>query len=103
MKRNKESFDLVYQILREDAGTRENDMYLYIEYVNRKSNKKITEDLLKNPEEYGIVPYKTIERLRRKLQEIDRVKGDYAIQSTKQIQEIRKKLEKEYKEIFGNK
>lgn len=48
MKRNKENFDLVYQILREDAGTRENDMYLYIVYVNRKSNKKITEDLLKN-------------------------------------------------------
>lgn len=103
MKRNKENFDLVYQILREDAGTRENDMYLYIEYVNRKSNKRITEDFLKNPEEYGIAPYKTIERLRRKLQEIDRVKGDYAIQSTKQIQDIRKKLEKEYKEIFGNK
>ena len=102
MKRNKENFDLVYQILREDAGTRENDMYLYIEYVNRKSNKKITEDLLKNPEEYGIAPYKTIERLRRKLQEIDRVKGDYAIQSTKQIQEIRKKLEKEYKKKFGH-
>lgn len=30
MKRNKENFDLVYQILREDAGTRENDMYLHI-------------------------------------------------------------------------
>lgn len=103
MKRNKENFDLVYQILRENEGTRENDMYLYIEYVNRKSNKKITEDLLKNPEEHGIAPYKTIERLRRKLQEIDRVKGDYLIQSTKQIQDIRKKLEKEYKEIFGNK
>ena len=74
-------------------------MSLYIEYLKEK-NIEPDNDVLINPESYNLLSFKTVERTRRKLQEIDRETGEYAIQSTRQMQMIRKQLEKEYKETF---
>lgn len=90
---------LIRSILIKDQMTRENDMYLYLEYLKEK-NVELDNDVLINPERYKVANFKTIERMRRKLQEEDRETGEYAIQSTKQMQKIRKQLEKEYKETF---
>lgn len=90
---------LIRNILLKYPITRENDMSLYIEYL-KENNVEPVNDVLINPERYNLLSFKTIERTRRKLQEIDRDTGEYAIQSTKQMQMIRKQLEKEYKETF---
>ena len=90
---------LIRSILFNNQMTRENDMYLYLEYLKEK-NVEPDNDVLINPELYNLLSFKTVERTRRKLQEIDRDTGEYAIQSTRQMQMIRKKLEKEYKETF---
>lgn len=89
----------IRSILLKDPTTRENDMYLYIEYLKEK-NVKPDNDVFINPESHNVLSFKTVERMRRKLQEEDRETGEYAIQSTKQMQKIRKQLEKEYKETF---
>lgn len=90
---------LIRSILLNNQMTRENDMSLYLEYLKEK-NVEPDNDVLINPESYNVLSFKTVERTRRKLQEIDRDTGEYAIQSTKQMQMIRKQLEKEYKETF---
>lgn len=90
---------LIRNILLKYPITRENDMSLYLEYLKEK-NVKLDNDVLINPERYKVANFKTVERTRRKLQEIDRDTGEYAIQSTRQMQMIRKQLEKEYKETF---
>ena len=90
---------LIRSILLNNQMTRENDMSLYLEYLKEK-NVEPDNDVLINPESYNVLSFKTVERTRRKLQEIDRDTGEYAIQSTRQMQMIRKQLEKEYKETF---
>ena len=90
---------LIRNILLKYPITRENDMSLYIEYL-KENNVEPDNDVLINPESYNVLSFKTVERTRRKLQEIDRDTGEYAIQSTRQMQMIRKQLEKEYKENF---
>lgn len=90
---------LIRSILLNNQMTRENDMSLYLEYLKEK-NIEPDNDVLINPESYNVLSFKTVERTRRKLQEIDRDTGEYAIQSTRQMQMIRKQLEKEYKETF---
>lgn len=90
---------LIRSILFNNQMTRENDMYLYLEYLKEK-NVEPDNDVLINPELHNVLSFKTVERTRRKLQEIDRDTGEYAIQSTRQMQMIRKQLEKEYKENF---
>lgn len=94
-----ENINLIRAIMLGRPETRENDMNLYIEYLKEKKVEP-SKDVLINPERYKVANFKTIERTRRKLQEIDRDTGEYAIQSTKQMQKIRKQLEKEYKETF---
>ena len=89
----------IYELLLTDPNTREDDMYLYFEYV-RKNKITPTEDVMLHPHKYNLVTYKTIERSRRKLQEIDRKSKDYKIQSTKQMEVVRRKLELEYKMQF---
>ena len=90
---------LIRSILLNNQMTRENDMSLYLEYLKEK-NVEPDNDVLINPESYNVLSFKTVERTRRKLQEIDRDTGEYSIQSTRQMQMIRKQLEKEYKETF---
>lgn len=94
-----QNINLIRAIMLERPETRENDMNLYIEYLKEK-NVEPDNDVLINPELHNVLSFKTIERTRRKLQEIDRDTGEYAIQSTRQMQMIRKQLEKEYKETF---
>lgn len=94
-----ENINLIRAIMLVRPETRENDMNLYIEYLKEKEVEP-SKDVLINPERYKVASFKTVERIRRKLQEIDRDTGEYAIQSTKQMQMIRKQLEKEYKENF---
>lgn len=89
----------IYELLLTDPNTREDDMFLYFEYV-RKNKITPTEDVMLHPHKYNLVTYKTIERSRRKLQEIDRKSKDYKIQSTKQMEVVRRKLELEYKMQF---
>ena len=89
----------IYELLLIDPNTREDDMYLYFEYV-RKNKITPTEDVMLHPHKYNLVTYKTIERSRRKLQEIDRKSKAYKIQSTKQMEVVRRKLELEYKMQF---
>ena len=96
---SEENTYLIRNILLKYPITRENDMSLYIEYL-KENNVEPDNDVLINPELYNLLSFKTVERTRRKLQEIDRETGEYAIQSTRQMQMIRKKLEKEYKETF---
>lgn len=96
---SEENTYLIRNILLKYPITRENDMSLYIEYL-KENNVEPDNDVLINPELYNLLSFKTVERTRRKLQEIDRDTGEYAIQSTKQMQMIRKQLEKEYKETF---
>lgn len=96
---SEENTYLIRNILLKDPMTREKDMYLYIEYLKEK-NVKLDNDVLINPELHNVLSFKTIEKTRKKLQEIDRDTGEYAIQSTRQMQMIRKQLEKEYKETF---
>lgn len=96
---SEENTYLIRSILLNNQMTRENDMYLYLEYL-KENNVEPDNDVLINPESYNVLSFKTIERTRRKLQEIDRDTGEYAIQSTRQMQMIRKQLEKEYKETF---
>ena len=89
----------VYELLLTDPSTREDDMYLYFEYV-KKNNIKPTEDVMLHPNKYNLTQYKTIERVRRKLQEIDRESKAYKIQSSKQMEVIRRKIELEYNMEF---
>lgn len=96
---SEENTYLIRNILLKYPITRENDMSLYIEYL-KENNVEPDNDVLINPESYNLLSFKTVERTRRKLQEIDRETGEYAIQSTRQMQMIRKQLEKEYKETF---
>nr|DAU05833.1 MAG TPA: hypothetical protein [Caudoviricetes sp.] len=96
---SEENTYLIRNILLKYPITRENDMSLYIEYL-KENNVEPDNDVLINPELYNLLSFKTVERTRRKLQEIDRDTGEYAIQSTRQMQMIRKQLEKEYKETF---
>ena len=96
---SEENTYLIRNILLKYPITRENDMSLYIEYL-KENNVEPDNDVLINPERYNLLSFKTVERTRRKLQEIDRETGEYAIQSTRQMQMIRKQLEKEYKETF---
>lgn len=96
---SEENTYLIRNILLKYPITRENDMSLYIEYL-KENNVELDNDVLINPELYNLLSFKTVERTRRKLQEIDRDTGEYAIQSTRQMQMIRKQLEKEYKETF---
>lgn len=96
---SEENTYLIRNILLKYPITRENDMSLYIEYL-KENNVEPVNDVLINPERYNLLSFKTVERTRRKLQEIDRETGEYAIQSTRQMQMIRKQLEKEYKETF---
>ena len=96
---SEENTYLIRSILLNNQMAREKDMYLYLEYLKEK-NVEPDNDVLINPERYKVANFKTIERTRRKLQEIDRETGEYAIQSTRQMQMIRKQLEKEYKETF---
>ena len=96
---SEENTYLIRNILLKYPITRENDMSLYIEYL-KENNVEPDNDVLINPESYNLLSFKRDERTRRKLQEIDRETGEYAIQSTRQMQMIRKQLEKEYKETF---
>lgn len=96
---SEENTYLIRNILLKYPITRENDMSLYLEYL-KENNVEPVNDVLINPELYNLLSFKTVERTRRKLQEIDRDTGEYAIQSTRQMQMIRKQLEKEYKETF---
>lgn len=89
----------IYELLLTDPSTREDDMFLYFEYV-RKNNITPTEDVMLHPHKYNLVTYKSVERNRRKLQEIDRDSKAYKIQSTKQMEVIRRKLELEYRMEF---
>ena len=96
---SEENTYLIRNILLKYTITLENDMSLYIEYL-KENNVEPDNDVLINPESYNLLSFKTVERTRRKLQEIDRETGEYAIQSTRQMQMIRKQVEKEYKETF---
>lgn len=89
----------IRSILLKDPMTRENDMYLYIEYLKEK-NVKPDNDVFINPESHNVLSFKTVERMRRKLQEEDRETGEYAIQSTRQMQKNKKTIRKRIQRNF---
>lgn len=91
-------------ILERYPETRESDHRLYIKLAQEVVG--INEEL---PFEYVFINYKkvglngfeSVSRARRKLQQIDKDREEYKIQSSKQMQKIRKEQERKYNQLYS--
>lgn len=96
----------VYEILYIKPETRDNDMLLYIETLkefNLFNNIENASDLvLSLSEVQKKIAFESVSRMRRKLQNEDRELGEYKIQSSRQLEKIRRSLEKEYKKEYSS-
>ena len=107
---DKKTKEIIHEILLRNEGARNNTFIVYFEYLNvlklndnevsKKLKNTSIKEILIYPYKLGIASVKTVERLVRKLQELDRKEGKYLIQNTNQVRKNKAKLEQEYRKIF---
>lgn len=93
---------IVRDILKDNPDTRDSDEVLYMEVLKQKGYE-INEETFINYKYYDLPTFPSIARARRKVQEIERNSKsieDWVLQSSKTVEEHRRKLEKEYREFY---
>ncbi len=83
----------VEALLEAHAETRDSDDALYFRFITSINPMLTTHDVFINREKYGLPPYESVGRARRKLQE---KRPD--LRGTKRIQQLRKEREAEFLE-----
>ena len=95
--------EIVTGLLRKSRWNRNSDYALYADYIlYMRPDLKPTNyyDVMAHYKEYDVQSFKSIERIRRKIQSEAREVGDESLMSDAMIQKYRKELEKEYRENF---
>lgn len=89
--------------MRKSEWNRNSDFALYADYISYclpNINKTQYYEVMQNYKNYGIMSFKSIERLRRHIQREARENGDISLLSSKAIERRRKELEQEYHEEY---
>lgn len=86
----------VKEILEIYPETRENDNLLYVKYIKEYHYVDFNENTFINYEEYGLPSFKTIERVRRDIQNVQDL-----YKASEKIEEGRKEAERNYIENYA--
>lgn len=86
----------VKEILEYYPETRDNDNLLYVTYIEEYHYVKFTRETFINYEQYGLPAFKTIERVRRDIQNVQNL-----YKPSEKVEENRKEAEKTYRENYS--
>lgn len=103
MKVKQDTKPIIIQLMRKSEWNRNSDFALYADYISYclpNINKTQYYEVMQNYKNYGIMSFKSIERLRRHIQREARENGDTSLLSSKAIERRRKELEQEYHEEY---
>ena len=87
----------IKEILEFYPETRENDNLLYVKYIKEYHYVDFNENVFVNYEEYGLPSFKTIERVRRDIQNAQNM-----YKASEKVEEERKEAEKQYINNYAN-
>ena len=86
----------VKELLEQIPETRNSDELLYVTYIETYHYANLTKDTFINYKQYNLPSFKTVERIRRNLQD-----NEKHIEADKETQENRQYSEREHKEKYG--
>lgn len=103
MKVKQDTKAIIIHLMRKSEWNRNSDFALYADYISYCQpdiRKTQYYEVMQNYKEYGMMSFKSIERLRRHIQREAKENGDISLLSSKTIERRRKKLEQEYHEKY---
>lgn len=86
----------VRELLEQIPETRNSDELLYVTYIETYHYTNLSKDTFINYKQYNLPSFKTIERIRRDLQDKEK-----HVEADKETQDNREYAEKEYKEKYS--